>query len=744
MDWQHPRVVQLQHVLKSIDDDALVAIANRGLVRRARRDLDEADVSLKAVTGDLVSVSVGIHLVSLPPLPTMAQCDCAAAEICRHILTAIVFLRDHQPGVRAAVDGELLANKNAAGMAVPSDGMPPTEPLETWEQFAPRVTFELVRNWAGTPLLRKALQSLELQTIRTAASKLNESQQPAWRAELVERQVQVHWVPGNGLLGLLCSCNAKSNCIHRVQAVLHDLRQRKIIDLADRAWLEVARPANADHLVSRIELLRSTQRLLRELFSNGTARVSMAMINRLVTLSVSAHGADLPRLERELAALADTMQRLYRREAGATTTDAIAKAARIRMLTSALLEHQSPELVGEHRSEYIEVGTMNLIGMGATSWRSASGYCGLTVYFWHEASKSWFTWSEARPERQTGFSPQNVYMGPGPWEGCLSPRQACRNEWQLNHTYRNRDCRLSGRTATRAILTRSRRLDKFEHVIDDWASIAQQLECSYHGSLLQVSRRDTLVVVRPKAWTSLGYDSLHQELRFVLYDVRNRRLVMKVQHQSQSRALDTLESLADRLVDSGGEACLLARLRLDQRQCFLEPLTVYLGDVTINLSLDELPAKNASANPKKSSQEPSSVARRAPRGADNLAFATLTTPIGQLLSQTLTALAAIGERGVKAALATTPQELKGTVEQLEALGLLTVGRLLRCIMEPIRSQDSEAIQVEPIVDRLLEAYYVGSLAAQREMVQSAVDSILNFDESFADDRSERGDQEAGS
>lgn len=744
MDWQHPRVVQLQRVLKSIDDDALVAMANRGLVRRALRDLDQSKVQLRAVDGDRVTVLVGTHVVSLPPLPTLAECNCPAAEICRHVLTAIVFLRDYQPEKAATVDVALSPSEVAADMAAPSDGEAPIELLESWEQFVSNVTFESLRNWAGTPLLRKAFQSLDLQTIHTSIAKSGELHQPAWRAELVERQVQIHWLPGNGLPGLLCSCNARSNCVHRVQAVLYDLRQRKAIDFTDEAWRELARPAVADNLYSRDELVRATQLLLRELFSSGTARVSIALINRLVTLSVSAHGADLPRLERELAALADTMQRLYRREAAAATTDAIARAARIRMLTLALLEHQTPEWIGEHRSEYVEVGTMHLMGMGAARWRSASGFCGLTVYFWHEASKSWFTWSETRPERQADFSPQKVYAGPGPWEGCLSPRQACRNEWQLNHTYRNRDRRLSGRAATRAILTRSRSLADFTHVVEDWQLIAGQLERVYHGSLRELSQPDDLMIVRPKAWRSLGYDSLNQELRFILYDVRGRRLLMKVQHHSQSKVVDTLETLTDRLIACRGAARLLVRLRLDPRQCYVEPLTVYLDDSTINLSLDDLPAKRMAATPKASPAIPPNDTRCVPGEVDEQVCATRPTPSARVLSETLMALTAIGERGIKASLTMSRQELKSTVERLEALGLSTVGRLLRNMMESMRVRDGETTRVEPIVDRLLEAYYVASLAAQKERVQSAVGSILICDKSLVDGRSDLGDQEVAS
>ena len=96
MDWQHPGVAKLTGVLRGMDDDALAQLANTGLVRRARKDLTSAGPRL-LVEGESAFVETGGQRVTLAALPADCRCDCPAAGICRHVLGALIFLRENAP-----------------------------------------------------------------------------------------------------------------------------------------------------------------------------------------------------------------------------------------------------------------------------------------------------------------------------------------------------------------------------------------------------------------------------------------------------------------------------------------------------------------------------------------------------------------------------------------------------------------------------------------------------------------------
>ena len=98
--------------------------------------------------------------------------------------------------------------------------------------------------------------------------------------------------------------------------------------------------------------------------SLGLARLSTATAQRLTTLAVSAHGVDLPRLERMLKSLADEVQLALRRDAQSSSANLLLQAARVEALRTALVKSAAAVLVGQHRTQYHDVGQITLTGLG--------------------------------------------------------------------------------------------------------------------------------------------------------------------------------------------------------------------------------------------------------------------------------------------------------------------------------------------------------------------------------------------
>ncbi|KLU19719.1 hypothetical protein ABE79_02670 [Proteus mirabilis] len=81
-----------QTVYFHYDEDALTVFANAGLLRRARKDVDNKKVSLTdANTGQFSSdgQNVILHEAGIQ----QASCDCSASGCCKHILAAVLWLQ---------------------------------------------------------------------------------------------------------------------------------------------------------------------------------------------------------------------------------------------------------------------------------------------------------------------------------------------------------------------------------------------------------------------------------------------------------------------------------------------------------------------------------------------------------------------------------------------------------------------------------------------------------------------------
>ena len=267
---------------------------------------------------------------------------------------------------------------------------------------------------------------------------------------------------------MICSCHAARPCEHRVAAVLaYQVARghRQIAPVGVRS-----RPPQEQPAVAKMFWLRSgtcSAKWCHWVFRGCPARPKHACR----TLSLSAHGVDLPRLERMLHALADEVTLSLRRDAQASSATLLLTASRIEALCSALAKPSS-DLVGVHRSRYDKVGDIELVGAGARQWRTRSGYAGLTVYFWDRSLKNWTTWSESRPVIVAGFDPASRYDQDGPWPGCDSPWHASRSVIRLfpHGGIAPGDCRAG--SATRALMTSETSRNELPPAITDWAELS--------------------------------------------------------------------------------------------------------------------------------------------------------------------------------------------------------------------------------------------------------------------------------
>jgi len=674
MDWQHPGVTKLTGVLRGMDDDALAQLANTGLVRRARKDLASAGPRL-LVEGESAFVVTGGRRVTLAALPADCRCDCPAAAICRHVLGALIFLRDNAPHAApsASAREELLALDEAA-----------------------------VEAWAGKALYRSATRALaDGLPIEVAESDAPDS---PIAMTLPLLSIRCRWVPGAGLAGMLCSCREPSPCEHRAIAVLGFLAQEGLIAIA----AEDPAPHVAKGAVRTCDELRESARaLMAEVVGIGLSRVSGATVERLQTLSVSAHAADVPRMERLLAALASEAELHVRRDSQSSVANLLAVAAKVEALGCALA-HPKAELMGQHRSRYLPLGECELLGAGARLWRTRSGYTGLTVYFWEPLAHRWCTWSAARPVGTTGFSPKRVFDADGPWDGCRSPREAAGSRLRLSGAWRSAIGRLSGRSATTAFSAGPTPAERLP-AIAQWWELRERALALFSGGLREFDEQQEIVVLRPAHWRAAHYDEVHQRLWRALIDGAGNALQLVVPYTEENRgAVRTLEAYSP--VEG---ALVLGLLRLLDGVLCVEPVSVIQTGRVMCLTLsDDTGRVDATAGAENAAEDWMADEPEVTSAAVSAAGAMLSGALADLEQTAETGLAASNDR-------TRYDDHAGRCESLFLHTVAAGLRKLGCEMERAQ-RDPSAESRAGAAAALLRAYYVASLAQRMEAVEAAL------------------------
>src|SRR6185295_18884899 len=84
--------------------DLLAALATKGLLKRARRDLETKTPEIEGERGGRVAVKVEGETVELALPPRDSSCSCPAGEICRHVVAALLFVRSEAPVAPSGVE----------------------------------------------------------------------------------------------------------------------------------------------------------------------------------------------------------------------------------------------------------------------------------------------------------------------------------------------------------------------------------------------------------------------------------------------------------------------------------------------------------------------------------------------------------------------------------------------------------------------------------------------------------------
>ena len=567
---------QLGALLARFDDDSYVALANRGLVRRARKDLEQQRVDIVEQGAAQVVVSFGAQRIRFDHRgPAHAQCDCPASGICQHILAAAMGLQQ-----------TLQASATQAGQA----DEPAVDPLAPLQAALLVISAAELARHAGKAGYRWAWQYV--QDLEPEHALVISGSQHLVLA-LQRPRLTLRYL-GGGLDALIADAELPQIEKHRVAAVLafqrahgRELtppeptsRQRiQALDLGMDHALADSRDASLDE--SRARLRASLRKILAESVELGLAHLSQGIQERYSTLAVWAQGAEYHRLALLTRRIADHVELLLERAGGADELrllDEISIAlALVCALDVAATQGAAPRpLVGRARSRYEASASLELFGLGAQAWRSPAGYVGLTMIFWSPAEQAFMSCTDARPQAQRGFNPIARYKAAGPWAGLGAPAQTTGYRVILQGAQVNDAGRLSAADSASATVLP---LDTatLVHQLKPWESWVDMLTARGEQRASLLTEPDPMkdwVTLRPAQFGKARFDDARQTLIWPLLDGEGHMLAAEMPFDEYSRhAIGRVERLGPSELAPG--TLVIARLRASaQGGVVAEPLSL--------------------------------------------------------------------------------------------------------------------------------------------------------------------------
>lgn len=372
--------MSLPDLLGSFDDAALAALASAGLMKRALKDRETETAEIVTLTEVLAQVIVEGFTVTIPPKgPAAARCTCPAPGICRHIVHAIMVLRD-------APKGSSLEYQTRA------------EPPQNARDALVALTDADVATFAGA-VLDEALALVPL-----AGAGVDGTEGGTIRVTFPAMEGEVSFVPNQPLEEALFK-GPKSRRRALIVAALIVIRQRNGLagpvglvkpdpePLLDEGWLDAVAAS----------LTGSVAQVFRGLAASAA--------ETFLDLGVSARAGAAPRLASELLTLSNMAAMAREQSVQFDPPEFLARLARTLALTETLRTRSTDAVMtGMPRRDFAATAPMSCQVLGAERWTTLSGARGLTLHLWDVAALRHLRVTQARAGgADPDFSPIGAY-----------------------------------------------------------------------------------------------------------------------------------------------------------------------------------------------------------------------------------------------------------------------------------------------------------------------------------------------
>lgn len=528
---------------RNFDDDALAALASTGLLRRAAKDVEAGKVAWETPPGPAGGTfRADGQLVAIGDRgPAGATCDCPAPGTCKHVLAAVLWLRtaDAGAGAEAGVTAGSTVDTTpgedapaAAGLPADSEADPGADPAATPGVLAEVLALDraAVLKEAGRAAVRKAAVLFP-----RAGPPACEANGGTLLLSLPELDFTCRYIGGGGLAGMVSEGPASSRkALHllALAAVWH--RHGHAVPWPDDAT--AAAPAGLTP--AEQEFLAHARALVLELCGIGWSHLPDIAPAQLRALGTSARIEAFPRLAGMLRELAGTAALLQRRDAHADEREAIALAARIHALCTALAatEGEVPtRLRGSERRTFTDGAALQLLPLGAHWWERRGGARGLAVPFWDPDGRTIVQAVLARRDgADRAFNRASAWAIDPLWQGFTCERAVATGALSLRDARLSPDGRIGIGGATRAepLPPWSGSDPRWQDAgFDDWTELHAALRA---GAGLESG--PSCVLLRPAGHGTPQLHETRQQLAWTLHDRHGRALPLRVPCDGARRA----------------------------------------------------------------------------------------------------------------------------------------------------------------------------------------------------------------
>jgi hypothetical protein len=547
MDGSMADLNKLIKAMSTFDDEALILMSNKGLFRRANKDLQKLmDSDSISISDDFTAV-VHSETVSLSEEgPIKSKCTCGASGVCRHILALCLYLRDLDTDVEPVEKRPdvLMSEFSSMGMSA-------------------------LIQWGGKSTLKKSFKLLNENDIQIE----------------IDKTVSVSFLKNKIQCKLFSELSLDSSVVNVSDDKFKEVVVAAVLACKREAGVELSsydiQPSESYELSGeQVLLLKDIQALIMSLIDVGILSVTQGILERFSILSTDCQTRSLIRLSRLLKGLSEEVGLILQKHSEADNERYLSNLIQCYTLCESLIyskEHKDMELMGVARSQYKVIDMLELNCLGSYKWITRSDYQGITTIFWSPSNNCICTWSNSRPiSTLNDFDPEAEYKSGAPWNmgervAGLSGKIIRLENAQLNH-----NSRLSSSAQTKASIIGRWNLNENSlnmPLFTDFSELESFALSKTNMGLKLVNPSERIVMLKPKKWLAKDFDQVEQKLFWWVEDEQGEVLKLEVPFTKNNKnRVDNLEKLDVNLHRLWG---IVGYVQVSMYEISVEPLIAF-------------------------------------------------------------------------------------------------------------------------------------------------------------------------
>ncbi|ELR66894.1 hypothetical protein C942_04593 [Photobacterium marinum] len=351
---------------QQITDEFLLTWTNRGLLRRAKKQAANADITQWQIEENTISGHIDSFQVTLAtPELTALQCDCGALEPCSHKIAFILALQS------------LPASQPAAS--------PVAFELAPW----------LVENYAELEAIFGKTKSQKALTSWHKGAPIKLSTHPDHAlidCQIGKKTYQVYLPAQVDWSRLVCSCQ-ETRCQHQALAIIGlSVQESRFTLPSEQQQTQLKEPQQ--------EKIKEVEHWLNQILGYGLKNVLPIQLTQGESFVTELGQHDLPKIATLLGKLLRTLDGVTKRHLTATADIALEQIGQLLLYLRAIQAAPSQlplyQLAGRHKRQYTPVTLQDVMAVSAEYWHSEDDARGYRFYLYERQAARWYCISEGR------------------------------------------------------------------------------------------------------------------------------------------------------------------------------------------------------------------------------------------------------------------------------------------------------------------------------------------------------------